>query len=442
MPASGQIFKNKQIVTTILSNLPCTVEHFLGSGSQGEVYQATLNGKPYALKWYFKQNATPEQWTALETLIKRGAPTDRFLWPIELTKKQNLPGFGYLMLLRDVRYKGIVDLMKRKVEPTFRALITAGLEVSNSFLQLHAKGLCYRDISFGNVFFDPNTGEVLICDNDNVTVNGEGTISVLGTPRFMAPEIVRGEAKPDTQTDLFSLAVLLFYMLMVSHPLEGKKEASIRCFDLPAMNKIYGTEPLFIFDPQDKSNEPVKGIHDNAIEYWKIYPQFLKGLFIKAFTEGIWDVKGRVRENEWRSALATLRDRIVYCPSCGVENFYDPEPLKITNGITNSCWSCKKDISLPYRIRIGEDITMLNYDTKLFPHHIDPQRKFDFSSPCAEVVRHPTDPNVWGLKNLTSEKWVITSIDGGNKEVEPTMSVTLNTGLKIYFGKAEGQVRI
>lgn len=442
MPASGQILKSKQIVTTTSSNLPCTVEQFLGSGGQGEVYQVDLMGKSYALKWYFKQNATPIQMMALETLIKRGAPTNCFLWPIELAKGRNIPGFGYLMLLRDARYKGIVDLMKRKVEPRIRTLITAGIEVSNSFLQLHAKGLCYRDISFGNIFFDPDTGDVLICDNDNVAVDGEGIASVLGTPRFMAPEIVRGEAKPNTQTDLFSMSVLLFYMLMVSHPLEGKKEASIRCFDLPAMNKIYGTEPLFIFDPKDKSNEPLKGIHDNAVEFWKIYPQFLKDLFTKAFTDGIWDIKSRVRENEWRSALTTLRDRIIYCPSCGAENFYDPEVLMITNGKTNLCWSCKKDISLPYHIQIGENITMLNYDTKLFPHHIDPQKKFDFSMPSAQVVPHPADPRIWGLKNLSSEKWVISSVDGINRDVEPAKSVTLSAGLKIYFGKVEGQIGI
>ena len=65
----------------------------------------------------------------------------------------------------------------------------------------------------------------------------------------MAPEIVRGEAKPTTESDLFSLAVLLFYMLMMHHPLEGKKESDIKAFDLPAMNKIYGLEPVFIFDP-------------------------------------------------------------------------------------------------------------------------------------------------------------------------------------------------
>jgi serine/threonine protein kinase len=119
-------------------------------------------------------------------------------------------------------------------------------------------GLCYRDISFGNVFFDPDTGEVLICDNDNVAVDGEGKIGVLGTPRFMAPEIVRGEALPSMHTDVFSLAVLLFYMLIMHHPLEGKRELAIKCLDLPAMNKLYGTDPLFIYDPDDDSGSSTR----------------------------------------------------------------------------------------------------------------------------------------------------------------------------------------
>ena len=124
------------------------------------------------------------------------------------------------------------------------------LELADSFLRLHSLGFCYSDISFGNIFFDPVTGEISICDNDNVAVDGEGISDVLGTPRFMAPEIVREEAKPNINTDLYSLAVILFYMFMVHHPLEGKREREIACLDLPAMKKLYGTEALFHFRPQ------------------------------------------------------------------------------------------------------------------------------------------------------------------------------------------------
>ncbi len=401
-----------------------------------------LGGKPMALKWYFPAQATAEQRAALGLLVNKGAPNDRFLWPIDLASEPRAPGFGYVMALREARYKSIFDLMKRRADPTFRALVTACLGLAHNFLELHSQGWCYRDINFGNVFFDPANGDILICDNDNVAVDGSTTVSVLGTPRFMAPEIVRGEALPSIQTDLFSLAVLLFYMLVLHHPLEGKKEADIKCFDLPAMNKIYGQEPVFIFDPADHTNRPVAGYQDNALLNWPIYPLFLRELFIRAFTDGIRDPQnGRVRESEWRAALVRLRDSIFYCGNCGAENFYDIDIIKNNSGKPNNCWSCKKELRLPYRLRIGQQIVMLNHDTMLFPHHVDNNRRYDFVSPVASVTRHPTDTTIWGLRNQSAEKWVATNPDGTVSDVEPTRNVTFRVGMKINFGKAEGEIR-
>ncbi len=67
-------------------------------------------------------------------------------------------------------------------------------------------------------------GDILICDNDNVTSEKHADKSILGTPRFMAPEIVRGDGLPNVQSDLFSLSVLLFYMFMVHHPLKASRK--------------------------------------------------------------------------------------------------------------------------------------------------------------------------------------------------------------------------
>lgn len=436
------ILKDGQVVHTVKTKLPCKVEKFLGGGGQGEVYRADLDGDKVALKWYFPAQATQQQRDALEILIKKGPPTDKFLWPNELTDSPDVPGFGYIMPLRAPHYKSIVDLMKRNAEPTFRALATAGMELSHSFLQLHAMGLCYRDISFGNVFFAPDNGEILICDNDNVAVNGKAAGGVLGTPRFMAPEIVRGEKLPSMQTDLFSLAVLLFYMSMVHHPLEGKKEVDIKCLDLPAMNKLYGTEPIFIFDPQNDSNRPVDGYHDNVLAFWPLYPKFIRDLFTEAFTEGLADPMERVRESEWRAAMIRLRDAIIYCPQCGAENFYDVGKLKASGGKPGKCWDCGSDLMLPPRIRIGDSIVMLNYDTKLYRHHIDNDHLYDFEKPVAEVNQHPHDPSIWGLRNLDDEKWVITLEDGSIKDVDPGRNVRLAVGTKINFGKKEGEIRV
>ena len=430
-----QILKSGQKVRTSSSRGDCSVEKLLGSGGQGEVYQAQLDGKPVAVKWYYPTSATPDQQKALEALIKIGAPSDRFLWPMQLATASATTGFGYVMPLRNRRFRSIVDLMKRRIEPSFRALATAGLELSHSYLQLHTKGLCYRDISFGNAFFDPDTGEILICDNDNVAIDNQSRSAVYGTPRFMAPEIVRGDAVPGTQTDLFSLAVLLFYMFVMHHPLEGRKELAIKCLDLPAMKKLYGTEPLFIFDPSDNSNAPDPQYQRNALAFWSVYPHFLRDLFTKAFTDGIRDPQhGRVRESNWRAVMVRLRDSIIYCTHCNVENFHD-------GGEDNDrCWSCRRQLRLPPRVRIAKNFVMLNHDTFLFAHHVDEEKKYDFTHPVAAVTKHPVDPDIWGLKNLSLETWSTTNNKGEVKDVSPGRSVTLALGTRINFGHAEGEI--
>jgi serine/threonine protein kinase len=434
-----QLLRKGQVVKTELSNLNCSVGELLGAGSQGEVYRAVLGSKPVALKWYFPHylKSDPELRRNLRTAIERGSPSDRFLWPIELVAATSGGGFGYVMPLREDRYRSLIDIMKRRAEPSFRSLATAGFEIADAYLQLHSSGLCYSDISFGNIFLDPKNGQVCICDNDNVHVDGEPS-GIGGTIGFMAPEIVCGNAMPSSDTDLFSLSVLLFYLFMLHHPLEGQLELQVRCFDYPAKKKLYGTEPLFIFDPGDDRNRPAPGYHDNALAFWPVYPDFLKSLFVKSFTAGLWDPKnGRVRESEWRAAMIRLRDSIVYCGGCGAENFSCHD-----GSGSDRCWSCHAALDMPFRVQIGRSLVMLNHDTELFPHHVDPQRIYDFSKPLATVTRHPTSPDLWGLKNLSETSWLVTSADGSTIEVPPGRSVGLTSGRKIDFGRTQGEIML
>jgi serine/threonine protein kinase len=444
----NELLQPNQVVQSSVPGKPCTVVKFLGGGGQGEVYHAKWGGSDVALKWYYEQSATPDQRAALEELIQGGKPSEVFLWPEDLAEAKGIiPGFGYIMRLREQKYKSLTDLVAGKISPTFLALIQAGLELTKAFRSLHTKGLSYRDISFGNAFFDPSTGCVLVCDNDNVATNHTSKGGVLGTPDFMAPEVVRMKALPSTATDMHSLAVLLFYIFHIGHPLMGKRIVNICCWDGPARELIFGKTPVFIFDPKDNSNAAVDKSADpsgeaggNAIKFWTIYPQFLRNTFIKAFTIGLRDPDSRVTELEWLDTLAALRNSLFKC-ACGTPNFYDEETFKANGGHPTPCWSCKKEPKLPFRIRIGKAIVMLSADSKLYPHHMEDGRAYDFSTAVAEVVRHPTDPNVWGLKNLGSEKWVTTLPNGTLNDVEPGRSARLATGTKINFGKVEGEIR-
>ena len=90
---------------------------------------------------------------------------------------------------------------------------------------------------------------------------------------------------------------------------------------------------------------------------------------------------------------------------------------------------------------IENHIVMLNHDTRLFPHHVDVQRRYDFGEAVAEITRHPTNPDLWGLKNLSGQKWVITTDEGAIKDVDPGRSASLMSGTRINFGVTTGEIR-
>jgi DNA-binding helix-hairpin-helix protein with protein kinase domain len=419
----------------------CEIRELIGSGGQGQVYHTAINDQDCAMKWYFPHSATAQQRAALERLIHKGPPNDRFLWPLDIVTCEGNPGFGYLMPLRQARFRSMAELMSREVDPTFRTLTNLGLELADSFLRLHSLGLCYSDISFGNIFFDPETGEVSICDNDNIAVDGEGFSDVLGTPRFMAPEIVREEARPNINTDLYSLAVILFYIFMVHHPLEGRREREIACMDLAAMKKLYGTDALFIFDPKHGANRPVPGVHNNATLFWNLYPGYVREIFTRAFTEGLRDPAARVRESEWRAVFTRMRDQIYYCINCGAENFLADEGDQAAPLAAQSCWFCHEQPVPPMRLLVARHSIVLNQDTLLFPHHLDPNRRNDYSEVHAEMVKHPTKADVWGLKNVSGQTWTTVPPSGGSVvEVATGKSVSLIPGLRIRFGASEGTI--
>lgn len=430
-------FKEQQKVIT-KKRQHLTVVKFLGSGGQGEVYEVLLEGRRLALKWYYLQTGTEKQKELIESLTKVGRPDERFLWPLGIVEVHQKKSFGYLMPLRPTQFSNIVDLMKRRIEPSFDAVITACIQLADSFHKLHAKNLCYRDISFGNFFFHARTGDILICDNDNVTKNNLHSAGVLGTPRFMAPEVVVGTKKPDVHTDLFSLSILIFYMLMMHHPLEGRQEKNIKCFDLPAMTKLYGEHPVFIFDPVNRTNRPVPGYHDNALAFWPIYTERIRTLFTENFTKGMRFPQNRISESAWRTSLIDLKNSIIKC-DCGMENFYDIHKLK--QGINNQCWACKRMLKPSSRIRINNEVVVLNINTKLYGHHLVEREKFRFKKSLAEVVPHPKYKDLMGLKNLSKIPWHIETKVGKKYTIDFGKSFTIEDGTTVHFGEVTGIIR-
>ena len=429
-----------QAVHAEFSGLPCQVESLLGTGGQGEVYRALLGSTPLALKWYDAASATAAQKTALEALVKKGPPSDMFLWPLDLASSLDVPGFGYLMPLRPAHFKSGADLTKRRIDPSFRITITAAINLANGFLQLHAAGLAYRDINFGNFFLDPATGDVLICDLDNVGIDGQPHNTIGGTMRFMAPEIVRGEAYPSTHTDQFSLAVLLHFLFFMDHPLEGQRDAAIVCPTPADLVRLYGTEPRYLADPKDTSNRPVRGRHDNFLAFWPIYPKSIRALFTRAFTVGLHDPANRVKESEWRAALSQLRDYLVYCGHCGRENFFDPDPAQPGDAGHLLVLSPDPPVSPVAGFRQNRRHAQSRYPA------VPPSSRRPAPLRLFQGRRRGDAPSqgsrIWGLKNLSGSPWVCSTPANQTCDVPSGRSVTLSPGTRIQFGKVTGEVKL
>jgi len=420
-----------------------TVERLYGSGGQGEVYRVRTPHGPRALKWYYPQLAETLQRRILESLIDRRWSDDRFLWPqaIVTDPHSKQPGFGYLMDVRPSRFHDLPALFRRDKAvsaTTLRTLVTVALHIVEAYRTLHSKGIAYRDINWGNIFFDPATGDVLVCDNDNAVVEGE-TTTVAGTMDFMAPELVRGDrgARPGIQTDLHSLAVLLFLLLMNHHPFEGARALRIRCMDEAAKRRLFGTDPVFIYDPDDTSNRPDPGEQTTVVETWNVLPQILRSLFIKTFTVGLREPSRRVRETQWRDALSKVLDAVTVCGGCGKQNLAEP------GGPPPDCWSCGRRVELPVRLRITvrrggfsttRDITLAP-QARVYAHHLvdDPDRH-DFTAVVGEVTEHARQRGRFGLTNRTDRAWTMRRPDGSAQAVPPGRTVGLKPGLLLELG--------
>ncbi|MDR3216907.1 MAG: hypothetical protein LBT55_05785 [Clostridiaceae bacterium] len=439
----------------------------LGEGGQAPVFkvEAVKSKKEFALKVYKDKSNVNNIARLCGTDFKdaKGNPENRIVPPLFMVDNidGDTNGFGYIMKAVDLKECTTLNeaLCNSGEYPNRRALCKVIKNLTMAFNSIHlVGGLCYKDINAGNIFFNPKNGDVFVIDNDNIG-SAEKT-EILGTAGYMAPEVLMGDM-PDNRTDLFSLAVYIFNLLIGCNPFYGKR-AEAYCLkegccllDMEAMKEYIGKTPLFIFHPSDTGNS-VDGFKDsedaaNSVHQkarWNALPQTVKDAFIKTFVTALPKDKraNRTSAHKWHDVFDDLEKSLVKCQHCKADNF----------DAGASCCSCGKKLSPSGAPTVPKVIARLNVvdsgrTTGVVIDIVSAGQRLtakDFGSQFAGEnvsveVYYDAVHNVYGLKNIGPKEWYTKrQTDNAVVPVNPQQAAALINGRIIAFVRGKLQIEV
>jgi serine/threonine protein kinase len=304
-------------------------------------------------------------------------------------------------------------------------------------------------------------GHAAIIDIDGLVVPGKYPPDVLGTPDFIAPEVIAtkhlkmGDAArqlPKITTDRHALAVLIYMYLLYRHPLRGGKVWDTD----PAKDEdlSMGEKALFVEHPTDKTNR-VKANDLQASQLpqgdptkipYTVCGPYLKELFDRAFIDGLHNPAARPTADEWLQALLKTVDLMQPCQNanCWYKWFV------FDNSTKPKCPFCETEYhgQLPvlnlYSSRRAGSFTPDNYrlmvynNQYLYQWHVNrnvsPNEKLtaEQKKPIGYFVFHN---NKWLLVNQRLND-LEDKTEG--KKIPITQAVELTDGKQILLSKEDG----
>lgn len=202
------------------------VLELIGEGGMGTVFRGwdPRLERPVALKTVTLGEDVSIQTAERSRLLREAITAAQIQHPNVVAVYDAHEGDGYVFLaLEYVHGIGLDDYLARKGPLSWQAAVPLGCEIARGLAAAHARGIVHRDIKPGNVLLGV-TGAVKIADfglADALGVAKLGAPQVFGTPGFIAPEQLLGQAATDS-SDLFSLGVLLYRAVCGEYPFGGK----------------------------------------------------------------------------------------------------------------------------------------------------------------------------------------------------------------------------
>jgi len=197
----------------------------LGAGGMGSVYEAeeTASGRRVALKLIGASFASSSD--AVERFRQEGRIASMLVHPrcVFVLNVDEDAGRPYIVmeLMEGTTLK---DLVERRGPLSPEEAIAKVLDVIEGLQAAHRLEVIHRDVKPSNCFLEPD-GRVKVGDfglakslvkESHLTKTG----AFVGTPHFASPEQVRGDGI-DRQTDVYSVAATLYYLLTGQPPFFG-----------------------------------------------------------------------------------------------------------------------------------------------------------------------------------------------------------------------------
>ena len=198
----------------------------MGSGGMGEVYRAKQisTGGRVAIK-------------VMDASNRDAASLNRFRYEAETTARLSHPNTvrildfgadkGFLFLVME--YLQGADLTRfLRSDGQSNAFVAHLLyQVACSLAEAHARGLVHRDIKPNNIMIIHHPGLpsfIKVIDFGiarAVGGPGHGTVGILGTIGYIAPETTQRGVRPDARSDLYSLGCVAYELLAGRLPFDG-----------------------------------------------------------------------------------------------------------------------------------------------------------------------------------------------------------------------------
>lgn len=312
-----------KVLTSVNGNKYC-LSSIIGQGAQGIIYNTS--DERYVVKLYKKESdiKNRRKLKKLNWLMKLNYP-DQFIKPIDIFES---PYIGYVMqnvkghvslnkLLIPNREQSFTDWYNESTGGLYRRLLV-GQKIAMQFANLHRTNMAYCDLSGNNILVneDKTINSVCMIDIDNIYIPGADEVNVLGTSRYMAPEILTKQIDPDIFTDSYSLAVILFELLKVGHPYIGD---IVEDGTPEQMTEAYKGLYPYVEDPTSDLNRSSQMLPSDVV-----FTSQLKELFKTTFVDGKENRVARIRAQEYALAFQRASNLVVKCKSCGNWHYAKP----------------------------------------------------------------------------------------------------------------------